>query len=40
MCLQKDDTIVRRYAEEDYSDITEAGYPFDTCLKPNLRGRL
>ena len=38
--MEEDDIIVRRYIDKDYTDIIEAGYPFDSYLTPNLYGRL
>jgi hypothetical protein len=38
--MEEDDVIVRRYIDKDYADIIEAGYPFDSCLRPNLYNRM
>jgi len=38
--MKEDHIIVRRYIDKDYTDIIEAGYPFDSYLRPNLYNRV
>ena len=38
--MEEDDIIIRRYIDKDYTDIIEAGYPFDSYLRPNLYNRI
>ncbi len=38
--MEKEDIIVRKYIDKDYTDIIKAGYPFYSYLRPNLYNRM
>ena len=38
--MEEGDIIVRRYIDSDYGDLIDAGYPFDSYLRPNLYNKL